>query len=120
MLRKGTKYEENLRDLNPSNLRRELADMFHSDNKFQLQKIDDPSEALFVFLNALHAYVFDVKSLKFIIDRPCNPNCISHEFFWPQILEQTVKNYFNNSHVLVGNQARLCNMTLVTISMNQM
>jgi hypothetical protein len=91
MLKNEVKFEENIRDLNPVNLRREFADLFHGDNKFQLQKTDDPGEVIFAILNALHSYVFDVKSLKFILDRHCNPSCLSHEHFWPNIIEQTVK-----------------------------
>jgi hypothetical protein len=90
MLKNEVKFEENVRDLNPANLRREFSDLFHGDGKFQLQKIDDPGEVIFAILNSLHAYVFDVKSLKFILDRPCNPSCLSHEHFYPSILEQIV------------------------------
>jgi hypothetical protein len=76
--------------VDPFYVRKELSELFSSENKFQLQKMDDPVEVLFVILNCFHSYVFDVKTLKFPIDRPCNPNCLSHEFFWLNILEQTV------------------------------
>jgi hypothetical protein len=75
-------------------IRKELAEMYRAEEKFQIQKTDDPVEALFAILNCLHSFVFDVKTLKFVIDKPCNPNCLSHELFWLNMLEQTV--LFNN------------------------
>jgi hypothetical protein len=83
-----TKVAEQFKYINPSHLRAELADLFKEDKKFQLNSMDDPVEALFVILNAFHSYAINAGSLKYIIDKPCNPNCLSHELFWINILEQ--------------------------------
>jgi hypothetical protein len=71
-------------------VRRELAELFKPENKFKMKAMDDPTEVLFAILNAFHSYVFDVKSLRFSIDRPCDPQCLSHSLFWINILEQIV------------------------------
>jgi hypothetical protein len=83
-----SRVAEQFKYINPIHLRAELADLFKEDNKFRLNSMDDPVEALFVFLNAFHSYSINAGSLKYIIDRPCNPNCLSHELFWINILEQ--------------------------------
>lgn len=83
-----SRVAEQFKNINPSHLRSELADLFKEDNRFKLNSMDDPVEALFVFLNSFHSYSINAGSLKYIIDKPCNPNCVSHELFWINILEQ--------------------------------
>lgn len=85
---KNKSTTENIID--PFNLRRELSELFKGDNKFRLNSMDDPAELLFAILNAFHSYIFDVKSLRFSIERPCDPQCLSHSYFWINLLEQTV------------------------------
>jgi hypothetical protein len=101
-------------------IRRELAELFRAENKFQLQKMDDPVEALFAILNSLHSYVFAVKSLKFIIDRPCNPNCLSHECFWFNMLEQTVCLFLYRAVMIVEPLGKCYSMIIIILYMKLM
>lgn len=76
------------RCIDPRDMRRELSNLFRPDNKFQMNKMDDPVEVLFAFLNSFHSYAVDAKSLKYIMEKPCNPNCLAHNYFWINLLEQ--------------------------------
>jgi hypothetical protein len=83
-----TKLPEQFKHIDPVEFRRELAKLFQSEGKFQMCKMDDPVEVLFGILNAFHSYSSNANSLKYIIDKPCNPPCLAHTLFWINILEQ--------------------------------
>ena len=83
-----SKLSDQLKIIDPCHLRKELANLFKEDGKFGLNSMDDPVEALFVILNAFHSYSMNAGSLKYVIDKPCNPLCLSHNLFWINILEQ--------------------------------
>jgi hypothetical protein len=85
---KFSKTPEQGRIIDPHALRAELAYLFKEDNRFKMNTMDDPVEVLFVILNAFHAYSIDAHSLKYVVDKPCNPPCLSHKLFWINILEQ--------------------------------
>ena len=51
---KKTKSSENT--LDPFILRKELADLFKEDNKFQLKQMADPVEAFFSIINSFHSF----------------------------------------------------------------
>jgi hypothetical protein len=38
----------------------------------------------------MHTYIFNVSSLKFIVEKKCQPLCISHSLFHMEVLEQIV------------------------------
>ncbi len=79
---------EQFKFIEPYSLRQELAALFKDDGKFQLNTMDDPVEALFAILNSFHSYAVNAGSLKYIVEKPCDPYCLSHELFWINIFEQ--------------------------------
>jgi len=50
--------------------------------------MNDPVDLLLAIFNSFHSYSTKAKSLKYVIDRPCDPICISHNLFWINLLEQ--------------------------------
>jgi hypothetical protein len=55
--------------------------------------MDDPVEVLFSLINLFHSYSIGLKELKYVVDKPCEPQCTAHSLFWINIFEQYVKYY---------------------------
>jgi hypothetical protein len=82
------KIGETFRYIDPFELRKEFGLLYKEEGKFQMNKMNDPVDLLFAILNAFHSYSTNAKSLKYVIDQPCNPPCLAHSLFWINVLEQ--------------------------------
>lgn len=81
-------YKSNDITIDPNELRKEIAELFQEERKFQLNKMNDPIDLFQFLLNSFHSYSTNAKSLKYEIDKACNPQCLSHKAFWINLLEQ--------------------------------
>ena len=58
-----------------------LSTEFQNRRKFLVEQPDDPSELLFVIINAIHSYSIQFP-LNEISDETCTEKCFSHKFIW--------------------------------------
>ena len=63
------------------NFRENLSKQFQNCRKFLADQPDDPSDLLFVIINAIHSYSIQF-SLNEISDETCTEKCFSHKFIW--------------------------------------
>ena len=63
------------------NFRENLSKQFQNCRKFLADQPDDPSDLLFIIINAIHSYSIEF-SLNEISDETCTEKCFSHKFIW--------------------------------------
>lgn len=80
----------NFKVLDPKEFRNELAEFYKAEQKFEIEKMDDPVELFYALLRALHNHSLNHFSMKSPTEKPCNPPCPSHKSFWINIVEQDI------------------------------
>jgi hypothetical protein len=84
----NSKIPDQFKFIDPTQFRKEFALLFKEDRKFEMYLMGDPVDLFFAILNSFHADAINSNSLKYISEKPCNPQCFSHSLFWINILEQ--------------------------------
>ena len=79
---------ENERIINVYELRKSLEELYKGEGLFKIGQSGDPADLIFLFLNAFHSYFMLAHSLKFSIEKECNPLCISHQYFRFNLIQQ--------------------------------
>ena len=79
---------EKERYIDVKELRKSIELLYKGENLFKMGQNGDPADLLFLFLNSIHSYYMKAHSLKYSIEKECNPLCPSHEFFWLNLVQQ--------------------------------
>lgn len=78
----SSKMSERFKNIDLTELRKEVAKLFLPESKFQIGVLDSPIDLLDCLINCLHSFDLNSTSLRNRLNKQCSSLCQAHKLFW--------------------------------------